>query len=179
MVIWGSFDHHLGEVYALYMKNFENPYPNIKEGKDRENFDTKVPAELTEVGKANVDPDAELEKEQIEKLKQNRRQEFRTQEGITAEQAYDPTDEMDEKLDAEMEKEIGDVDEVIGPDGMNPPRPTYFPPEEWDALSREERIAEYRKRDAEKMTQRKAEEKYAQHPVRRFVRKIFKKDQAA
>lgn len=137
--------------------------------------------ELTEVGEANINPDEVLENEFEEKYKEHHRSEFRTPERLTTEQVYDPTDELDVELDKKIARERGGygLSSIEGPEGKFPKKQSYIPNNEWKNLSRSERISIYENRDKMKEEQKKIEESYIKNPLKRFVRKIFKKEKAA
>lgn len=171
-------------------RSLENPRPEIHEGKDRKAFSEKATPELTEVGRANTDPDSELAKEFEIKKQRNKGKEFREKSNIASgdienpEDVYhDPTEELDALIDAGKDDE-----HEFGPDEIEGPRPDlppeieaiddathYMPLEEWSKLSREERkkISEIRRNP------RKAVAEVYMTSPKRFVRKKKEEDKKA
>lgn len=163
-------------------RNLENPRPEVHEGTDRKELSKTVSPELTEVGKANTDPDSELAKGFEIKKQRNKRMEFREKSNIASDDIenpedvyHNPTEELDARIDAGMNEE-----HEFGPDQIKGPRPElppeieeidemthYMPFKEWSKLSREERkkIVEIRKNP------RKAVAEVYMTPPKRFVRK--------
>jgi len=128
-------------------ENLDNPEVEIKEGEGRKGLPVKSLPKLTEVGEANVDPDTELARE-FEKKKGF----YKTAEDVATNDiespgsAYDPTEDMDARIDNGGEKTEEEFSEIKGPKSDLPPEikeindaKKHFSPEEWNKLSEEER----------------------------------------
>lgn len=110
-------------------KNFENPNVDIRETKDRpaENF------ELLDEALENEGDEQTHEEFFEEKYKQNHGVEFKTSEGLTKDEVYDPTNEIDKKLDQKFARKGYGLESITGPEPQD--RSTKFIPKHvWDAL---------------------------------------------
>jgi len=99
--------------------------------------------EFSDVGIENIDEETERLKTFEEKYKENHQIEFRTPEGLTADQVYDPTDELDAKIDKEKAKEMKGygLSSITGPEKYVDPKIAalkekrqFIPKDVWDKM---------------------------------------------
>lgn len=110
-------------------KNLENPTVDIRETKDR-------PAKNFEFLKEALENEGDEQTHEDffeEKYKENHGSEFKTPEGLTKDEVYDPTDELDKKIDRNFARKGYGLESITGPAPQD--RGTKFIPKHvWDTL---------------------------------------------